>query len=88
MSETNLETAFAEELVTRAEGNLDDGAELRHFLRGVVLDIRDTLYHKKSQVHQRPLLTVYCTQRETHLEVRDELFHNDFPRNKPLNQYV
>lgn len=40
---TNLETAFAQELVASTKRDLDDGAELRHLACDVVLNVRDTL---------------------------------------------
>lgn len=43
MSETHLKTALSEELVARAEWDLDNARELDHLLGRVVLDVRDAL---------------------------------------------
>ena len=40
---TDLKTALTQELVPSAEGDLDDAGELLHLLRGVVLDVGDSL---------------------------------------------
>lgn len=43
MAGTNLETAFAKELVARAERNLDDGGDLGHFAGRRVFYVSDAL---------------------------------------------
>ena len=40
---THLKTPFAQELVARTEGHLDDGSELRHLAGDVVLNVCDAL---------------------------------------------
>lgn len=40
---THLETAFTEELVARAERDLDHASNLGHLAGSIVLDVRNTL---------------------------------------------
>lgn len=39
----HLKTSFTQELISRPEGNLDDGTQFRHLSRNVVLNIRKPL---------------------------------------------
>ena len=40
---TDLKASFAQELVARTEGHLDDGSELRHLAGDIVLNVCDAL---------------------------------------------
>ena len=40
---THLKTAFAKELISRAERYLDDSGEFCHLFRGVILNVGNTL---------------------------------------------
>jgi hypothetical protein len=40
---THLKTAFAEELISRAERYLNDGSEFCHFFCGIILNVGNTL---------------------------------------------
>ena len=61
---THLQTPFAQKLVSRSKGDLNNSPQLCHLPRDIVLDVSDTL------------------------EVRDELFDDDFPSDEAFYEDV
>ena len=55
-SATNLQAAFAKELVAGAERDLDDGTKLRHLSGDIVLDVSEPL---KTAVSTRSVANAY-----------------------------
>jgi hypothetical protein len=47
---THLKTTFAKELISRAEGYLNDGGKFSHLLRSVVLNVGNTLEQPNSWI--------------------------------------
>lgn len=72
-----LQTAFAQELVSGTEGDLDNTCELSKLLGGVGLDVGDALEQKLDNVQESPS--------KTHLEVGCELLNDRLPCNKALD---
>ena len=79
--QTHLQTSFAQKLVSRAEWDLNDRAELCHLSRNVILNVREALRTSRSAMPQ-------LSRRRPYLEVCDELLHNDLPCREPLYEYV
>lgn len=57
----NLETSFAEELITRPERDLNDRAEFCQLLCGIVLDISDAL-NRDAEVYLNTYQRIWIPQ--------------------------
>jgi hypothetical protein len=77
-----LKTAFAEELIGRAERYLNDGGEFGHLFRSVVLNVGNTLEQPRSWMRTGIKST------EKYLEISRELFYDGLPRDKAVDEDI